>query len=320
MPGEPHQIQIKNIRVKGDLILAPMDGYSSWPFRSLCRELGSAISYTEFVKAGDVLDRPHYIQDKLYFTEEERPVFFQLYGHDPDKILAAALILQELGPDAIDINLGCPNRSITSRGAGAGLMRTPLKVARIFKKLSQNLYVPVTGKIRLGWQDCQNQLLIARIIEEYGGSLLAVHGRTKEQGHRGVPNLRAIAEIKKNLSIPVIGNGGIVRVSDLQQMHELTGCDGVMIGRAAIKNPWIFSGLDREGIPPHQVKKHLLEHLERSLSFYGEVDGLVLFRKFTAGYLAPYDLDRETRRGLLTETDGKKFIELVGEVFKKIDD
>ncbi|NQS91245.1 MAG: tRNA-dihydrouridine synthase family protein [Chloroflexi bacterium] len=320
MPGESRQIQIKNIHVQGDLILAPMDGYSSWPFRSLCRELGSAISYTEFVKAGDVLVRPHYIQDKLYFTEKERPVFFQLYGHDLEMILAAALILQESEPDAIDINLGCPNRSITSRGAGAGLMRTPIKVARIFKQLSQTLDVPVTGKIRLGWQSCQNQLLIARIIEEYGGSLLAVHGRTKEQGHQGEPNLLAVAEIKKALSIPVIGNGGITQVSDIQNMVELTGCDGVMIGRAAMKNPWIFSGLDREEISPHQVKKHLLEHLERSLSFYGKEVGLVLFRKFTAGYLAPYDLDRETRRELLTETDANKFIQLVGDVFKKMED
>ena len=225
-----------DITTEGDLILAPMDGYSSWPFRSLCRDLGSVISYTEFVKAEDVLDRPNYIEDKLYFTEEERPVFYQLYGHDPKKLVNAALRLQERGPDAIDINLGCPNRSVVSRGAGAGLMRTPVKTARIFKLLSQELTLPVTAKIRLGWRDCQNQILIARIIEEHGVSLLAVHARTKEQGHHGEPNLPAVAEIKTSVDIPVIGNGGISRVEDIQTMREGTGCDGVMIGRSAIHN------------------------------------------------------------------------------------
>ena len=307
------------MQVEGDLILAPMDGYSNWPFRSLCREMGSAISYTEFVKAEDVLDRPNYIEEKLYYTENERPVFFQLYGHNPDKLLDAALRLQDRGPDAIDINLGCPNRSITSRGAGAGLMRQPLKTARIFKKLTQLLEIPITAKIRLGWRDCQNQLLIARIIEEFGGSLIAVHARTKEQGHQGEPDLPAIKEIKNALEIPVIGNGGITQAADIQTMQKATNCDGVMIGRAAIPNPWIFSRKNRDQISPELVKEVVLDHLERSLSFYKNGDGLVLFRKFAAGYLAPYQLTPETRRTLLTETDPKKFEKQLGEIFAGIE-
>ena len=303
------------IQVRGDLILAPMDGYSSWPFRSLCRDLGSAISYTEFVKAEDVLDRPRHIKEKLYFTDNEHPVFFQLYGHDPDKLLAAALHLQEWEPDAIDINLGCPNRSIANRGAGAGLMRTPVKTARIFKKLSLGLEVPVSAKIRLGWKDCQNQVLIARIIAEYGGSLLAVHARTKEQGHQGEPDLPGIAEIKRMVDIPVIGNGGVMQVSDIQTMQEITGCDGVMIGRAAIHNPWIFSKLNREEITVIQVQEVMLDHLERSLSFYGQEKGLILFRKFAASYLAPYSISPEQRKQLLTEVDPDKFTQQLGEIF-----
>ena len=320
MVREFQPFQAEKTPGKGKLILAPMDGYSNWPFRSLCRELGSAISYTEFVKAEDVLDRPHYIQKKLHFTEDERPVFFQLYGHNPDKILSAALQLQAFEPDAIDINMGCPNRSITSRGAGAGLMRTPLKVARIFKQLTNSLDVPVTGKIRLGWQDCQNQLLIARIIEEFGGSLLAVHARTKEQGHQGEPNLSAISEIKETVQIPVLGNGGINRVADIKVMQEITKCDGVMIGRAANRNPWIFSHKDREEIQTPEVEALLLNHLDRSLSFYGPTDGLVFFRKFTAGYLAPYELSPEIRRSLLTETAPKQFVKKVREVFREIEE
>ena len=308
------------IQARGDLILAPMDGYSSWPFRSLCRDLGSAISYTEFVKAEDVLDRPRHIKEKLYFTDNERPVFFQLYGHDPDKLLAAALHLQEQEPDAIDINLGCPNRSIANRGAGAGLMRTPVKTARIFKKLSRGLEVPVTAKIRLGWKDCQNQVLIARIIAEYGGSLLAVHARTKEQGHQGEPDLPGIAEIKRMVDIPVIGNGGVMQVSDIQTMQEITGCDGVMIGRAAIHNPWIFSKFNREEITVNQVQEVMLDHLERSLSFHGQEKGLILFRKFTASYLVPYSISLEQRKQLLTEVDPDKFTQQLGEIFAAAED
>jgi nifR3 family TIM-barrel protein len=316
MSGNPSNFKIGDLEIIGDLVLAPMDGYTSWPFRSLCRELGSAISYTEFVKAEDVLQRPHYIKEKIHFTESERPVFFQIYGNNPETIVAAALQLQEARPDAIDINMGCPNRSITGRGAGAGLMRTPKKAARIMKSLKSALKVPVTAKIRLGWQDCQNGLLLARIVEEYGGSLVAVHARSKEQGHQGDPDLAALAEIKETLSIPVLGNGGILNTNDIQYMKNATHCDGVMIGRAAILNPWIFSGLERENIPPDRVQETLLEHLERSLSFYGSENGLVLFRKFAAGYLKPYDLDQETRKELLTEIDAGEFKTQIKSIFK----
>lgn len=307
------------LSIPGDLILAPMDGYTDWPFRSICRELGSAISYTEFVKAGDVLQRPDYIHNKVQFTEQERPVFIQIYGNEVDTLVAAALKLQESNPDGIDINMGCPNRSIAGRGAGAGLMRTPLKVARIIKRLTETLSVPVTAKIRLGWRDCQNGLTLAQIIEEFGGALVAVHARSKEQGHEGEPDLMALAEIKTALDIPVLGNGGIRRVADIEAMIAATGCDGVMIGRGAVLNPWIFSRRDRNEIGPGEVQDLLLEHLERSLSFYGPEDGLVLFRKFAACYLKPYQLDPEVRRNLLTETDPAKFKRRIWGIIRDID-
>jgi nifR3 family TIM-barrel protein len=278
--------------------------------------LGSAISYTEFVKAEDVLLRPQYIRKKLHFTEEERPVFIQVYGNSVDALLKASLQLQEYSPDGIDINMGCPNRSIAGRGAGAGLMRTPLKVARIIKTLSEELRLPVTAKIRLGWEDCRNGSLLSQIIEAYGGALVAVHARSKEQGHEGQIDLPALAEIKGSLKIPVLGNGGIRRVSDIDAMTRATGCDGVMIGRGAVGNPWLFSRRDREDISPPEVLGLLLEHLERSLSFYGSEDGLVLFRKFAASYLKPYNLEPVTRKDLLTQTDHINFIQQVQSLFE----
>ncbi len=312
--------RVKDLEIKGNLILAPMDGYTDWPFRSICRELGSSISYTEFVKDEDVLQRPGYIQNKIHFTEEERPIFIQVYGNQVETLLEAALQLQKTDPDGIDINMGCPNRSIAGRGAGAGLMRTPVKVARIVKSLVKALRVPVTAKIRLGWQDCQNGLTLARIVEEYGGSLVAVHARSKEQGHQGEPDLPALAEIKAALEIPVLGNGGIRRVADIDSMIEATGCEGVMIGRGAVDNPWIFSHRDREDVGPEAVQDLLLKHLDRSLSFYGPENGLVLFRKFAAAYLKPYQLDAKVRKKLLTETDPDRFRETSRGIFNRLSD
>jgi tRNA-dihydrouridine synthase len=188
------------------------------------------------------------------------------------------------------------------------------------KLLTSSLDIPVTAKIRLGWKDCQKQLLIARIIQEHSGALLAVHARTKEQGHHGEPDLAGIAEIKADLSIPVIGNGGIEKTADIAAMQDQTGCEGVMIGRGAIANPWIFSGLNRDQITTDQVLEIMLDHLDRSISFYGNPDGLILFRKFAAGYLSPYLIDSEERRDLLTETDPGVFIHKLQEILINIDD
>ncbi len=197
-------------------------------------------------------------------------------------------------------------------------MRRPLAAARIIKKLSAALEIPVTAKIRTGWRDCQNADLLAGIIEHYGGKLVAVHARSKEMGHEGAPDLEALAEIKGLLKIPVLGNGGIKSVQDIQDMKEASGCNGVMIGRGALTNPWIFSDRDREEIPPREVQTLLEEHLERSLSFYGPENGLVLFRKFAAGYLAPYGLEDEVRKDLLTEVDPNLFMEKVDRIISEL--
>lgn len=318
MADRPSAFRVGPISIQDRLTLAPMDGYTDHPFRWLCRQLGSAASYTEFVRAGDVLDRPHRIADKLFFQDAERPVFFQLYGHEPGSLLEAALRLQEKGPDALDINLGCPTRSITARGAGVGLMRTPLKTARIFRTLSRHLEIPLTAKIRLGWDDCRNYLLISRIIAENGGQLIAVHARTREQGHAGDPDWEAIADVNKAVSIPVLGNGGVQRPADASAMLTATGCDGVMIGRAAVKNPWIFSNLDRDQIPPGEVQQLMLTHLEKSLEFYGAPRGLILFRKFAAGYLEPYQLTDQVRIPLLTEESPARFRAKLDDIFASL--
>lgn len=306
---------IGNIPIEGHAILSPMDGYSDWPFRSLCRELGSAISYTEFINVNDILNNPEMVMPKMTFTEAERPVAIQIYGNEPNCILEAALKVQDLEPDFIDFNMGCPFRTIAKRGAGVGLMRTPLEIARIFRKLSSHLQVPITGKIRLGWdQECLNYLLIARIIEENGGKAIALHARTKVQGNRGDVDWNAIAELVNNLDIPVMGNGGINSVAEIQKMMRQTGCAAVMIGRAAIGNPWIFSGIDRDKVSSSQVREMIQNHLDRNLEFYGTELGLVLLRKFAARYLSPYNLSKSLRVKLLTIDNPIDFLAMLEEV------
>jgi tRNA-dihydrouridine synthase B len=309
---------IRDVPIYGDAILAPMDGYSDWPFRSLCRELGSAMSYTEFVKVEKVLSKSKQPAKKLYFEEAERPVTFQLYGDNPDAIVEAALRVQDWGPNIIDINMGCPAKSISDRGAGVGMMRTPLKIARTFRKLTSKLKVPVTGKMRLGWEKNRNYRLIARIVEECGGSLIAIHGRTKEQSYSGHADWDAIAEVKSLVKIPVIGSGDVKTFADIARMKQYTGCDAVMIGRTAIANPWIFSGLDRDQVPPEQVRQTVQDHLERSVGFYGEEDGQRLFRKYAVQYLLMQTLSRETRKRILQKNPTGEFLRMLNEIYTPV--
>jgi nifR3 family TIM-barrel protein len=306
---------IRDVPVYGDALLAPMDGYSDWPFRSLCRDLGSAMSYTEFVHAEKILSKSQQPMKKLYFEAAERPVTFQLYGDNPDRIVEAALRVQDWGPDIIDVNMGCPAKSVSNRGAGVGMMKSPLKIARTFKKLTAKLKVPVTGKIRLGWEKNQNYKLIARIVEECGGSLIALHGRTKEQAYSGKANWDAIAEVKATVKIPVIGNGDVKRVEDIEKMKLYTGCDAVMIGRATLANPWIFSRLDREQVTSEQVRGTIRTHLAKSVEFYGEEDGQRLFRKYAVQYLLMKTLDRETRKQILKPMPPAEFLEMLNQVY-----
>jgi tRNA-dihydrouridine synthase B len=310
--------RIKNIPVYGDMILAPMDGVSDLPFRVLARQLGSAMSYTEFVNAIDVLQGQPSVARRLAYREMERPVVIQIFDDDPDRMVDASLKLMKYQPDILDINMGCPSRDVAGRGAGAGLLRRPAKVAEMFRKLTKALPIPITAKIRLGWDDTsKNYLEVVRIIEENGGSLVAVHARTKAQGYSGRADWEAIAEIKQAASIPIIGNGDVRSVADYRLLKTLTGCDGVMIGRSAIDNPWILARLDREDVPLEEVRLVMLEHLQHMLDFYGE-RGLLLFRKFIKGYLRPYSLATDVLKSLLTCENVDVFMGMIHDIFEKI--
>ncbi len=306
---------VGNIPVYGDLILSPMDGYSDLPFRSLARRLGSAMSYTEFINAIDVLQGHPHLERKLTFLESERPVVYQVFDDDPDRLIKAVLKLRPRNPDIIDINMGCSARCVSGRGAGAGLLRTPGKIAKIFDRLSKEVDLPITGKIRLGWDDASlNYLETARIIEENGGKLIAVHGRTKMQGYTGSADWDAIAAVQQVVSIPVIANGDVRTVADIEKVKVQTGCNAVMIARAAIGNPWIFARLDREQVPPDLLRDTMLQHLDSMRSFYGPESGLVFFRKYAARYLTPFHLTGDLRQTLMTSQTKEEFLDLLDQV------
>ncbi len=309
---------IANVPVYGDAILAPMDGFSDWPFRSLCRALGSAMSYTEFIKAEYLVHAFKRMAPRMKFEEAERPVAIQIYGDDVDELVEAARRVEEKRPDVIDINLGCPARTVTRSGAGVGMMRTPLKVARLFRKLTAVLDVPVTAKIRLGWEDCRNYRLIARILEENGAAAIAFHARTKEQGYGGAADWDAIAEVKAAVRIPVIGNGDIKTPADIDRMKAHTGCEAVMIGRAAIGHPWIFARLDRHQVPPEAVRQMIHRHLQRNLQFYGERKGLLWFRKHALQYLKSQNIPRPVRTQILQQTEARAFLERLDAAFSPL--
>jgi nifR3 family TIM-barrel protein len=311
---------IGDLPIYGDLILAPMDGITDLPFRGLCRRLGSAISVTEFVNALDVLENHPRYPKRHAFEPHHRPLSLQLLGDEAEQILAAALqLVPQVQPDIIDINLGCQSKNVTQRGAGAALMKTPMKIAEIFRMMTANFDQPITGKIRLGWDDDHlNYLEVAHIIQDNGGAMVAVHGRTRGQAYRGQARWEPIREIKSALNIPVIGNGDVRTVADIDRIKAYTGCDALMIGRAAVGNPWIFSRIDRADVPPSIVHQTLRQHLADMLDFYGE-RGLITFRKYLKAYLAPYEIPREKLLILLNSQDPTFVIQWLDDFFDHLE-
>ena len=300
---------VGRIPISGRLILAPMDGFSDLPFRSICRAFGSAMSYTSFVSAASVLAGTAQADDALRFLPEERPIAFQIFDDDETRLERAAVRLLERQPDILDINMGCSARCVAGRGAGAGLLRDPRKVGRIVRRLSQAATVPVTAKIRLGWDATSlNYLDVARAIEDNGGQLIAVHGRTKAQGYGGSADWGPTSEIKAAVRIPVLGNGDVQSAEDAGRLMEQTGCDGVMVGRAAMGNPWIFR--DGASAPPplSEVVAVIRCHLALMLAHYGEPRGAVLFRKHLTRYLDHLAVSDKIRQELLTAPTGAELL------------
>jgi len=261
-------VQLKSLILETPLILAPLAGYSDLPFRLLCRKYGASLCYTEMISChGLVYDKNMTLQ-MTRTVPEEKPVALQLFGADPVKMGEAAEIVSAMDIDIIDINMGCPVKKVIKKGAGAALMKNPRLAASIINAVSRKTEKPVTIKIRTGWNhDTIVASEFARMAEDNGASGVAVHGRTWSQGFAGPVDWQTIARVKKNISIPVIGNGDIGTYQQAMDALERYGCDGIMVGRAALGNPWVFSP---EG-PPFSLlgrMNGLRHHLELIQKYY----------------------------------------------------
>lgn len=234
-------LHINHLSFASPFVLAPLAGYSDLPFRLLCRQFGAGYCVSEMISCHGLVYQQKNTLRMLTSISEERPVAFQLFGADPEVMADAAEIMASFGPDMLDINMGCPVRKVTKRGAGAALMADPRLAEAILTRIVSRVSLPITVKIRSGKDSHSiNAPAFARMLEESGASAITVHARTWSQGFSGQIDKNIISQVKKAVSIPVIGNGDVLSYQEGRRMLEETGCDGVMIGRGALGNPWVF--------------------------------------------------------------------------------
>ena len=286
-------MKIGNVELKNAIALAPMAGVTDLPFRLLCKEQGCGLMYTEMVSAKALLYKNRNTKPLLETRPEEEPVAVQLFGSDPEIMSEMALQLEE-GPYAIiDVNMGCPVPKIVNNGEGSALMKDPKLVEQILTALVRAIDKPVTVKIRKGFDDDHvNAVEIAKIAEACGVAAVAVHGRTRAQYYSGQADWDIIAQVKDAVKIPVIGNGDVDSPEKAKAILEQTGCDGVMIGRAAEGNPWIFrevvSYLTDGTIPARPTNREkrelILRHAALQLEYKGEYTGVREMRKHLSWY------------------------------------
>jgi len=310
---------IGDIPIHGRLILAPMDGLSDTVFRRITRQLGSAYSVSEFINTLDFMYSKVYQRKRLFFHEDERPFVAQILDNDPVRMAENAAYIQErFKPDMIDVNLGCPARTVSGRGAGCALMKSPELVKQIFEQVCKAVTIPVTAKIRLGWDDnSMNYMEIASIAVERGAKAVAMHARTKKMAFGKTVRWEHIATLKKAMPVPVIGNGEVRSVANAKRMFEETGCDAVMIGRAAKANPWIFSWRDREQVSVEEVF-YLARYQLRQMLEVNPENAIMPFRKYLKAYLEPYNLPRDEMKTLLTTRESERLFALIDAVHERL--
>ena len=307
------------------LILAPLEDVTDLPFRLLCKRLGADLMYTEFISSEGLIRDARKSMIKLELEEEERPIGIQIFGHDTNSMIRATEIAAQAKPDLIDINFGCPVRKVTSKGAGAAMLRDIPRMIEITKAVVDATSLPVTVKTRLGWDDSSKNIVeVAEQLQDTGIAALSIHGRTRAQLYGGKADWTLIGEVKNNprMSIPIIGNGDITDPESALEMKNKYGVDGIMIGRAAVGYPWIF----------REIKEYLLtgnilsapdaleraeickEHLRHSVTYKGERRGMFEMRKHYSNYFKGFQNFKPFKMKLMQTEEAEEVLIILDEI------
>lgn len=313
---------IGNIKIKNNVILAPMAGISNSAYRTIIKEMGAGLIVAEMVSDKAIMYGSKKTKNMLYMTDFERPISQQIFGSDKESfVIAAKYIYETMKPDIIDINMGCPVPKVAiSSQAGSALLKNPEKVYEIVKSVVDSVPIPVTVKIRSGWDEKSiNAVEIAKIVESAGASAITVHPRTRSQGYSGKADWNIIKEVKENVNIPVIGNGDITTCYDAKRMIDETGCDAVMIGRGVLGNPWLIKEcVDylEKGIEPKEVKLEekinmIKRHLSLLLNTKPYKVAMLEIRSHAAWYLKGLPNAKNLKENIFKTKTKEELIELL---------
>lgn len=316
-------LKIGDLTLEAPLLLAPMANVTDSPYRLMCRRNGAALVYTELISAEGLLHKSKKTWFLAGFQPEERPIGVQLFSHDPEALAQAAVLIEErLHPEIIDLNFGCPVPKVVKRGAGAGFMKDPQRIAEAVGKVVAAVKTPVTAKFRSGPVASQLTVLeAAQLAEAQGAAAVTVHARTTEQAFRGRADWEIIARVKQAVKIPVIGNGDVTDAASMLALLEQTGCDGAMVGRGAMGNPWVFrecraalEGRPWQPLTPAQMWPEIEYHYRKAVQLKG-LNGIWEMRRYLSWYSKGLPGAVDFRRRVFRSEDAEEVIRISQEFF-----
>lgn len=328
MPQNSEMVQIGQLTLNEfPLLLAPMEDVSDPPFRALCKEQQCDLMYTEFVAVEGLIRDAGKSLKKIELYEEERPMGIQIFGAEIDSMVKAVSIIEDAKPDLLDINFGCPVKKVVSKGCGAALLQDIPKMVEMTKKVVDSTSLPVTVKTRLGWNEqTKNIVEVAERLQDIGIKAISIHARTRSQLYQGNADWTLVGEVRNNprMHIPVFGNGDIDTPAKALEYKNRYGVDGIMIGRAAIGNPWIFREMKHyfstgETLPEPDISERvrvIRKHLDASIEWKGLRTGIMEMRKHYARYLRGYEGIKPYRMSLSTETEIENIYRVLNDIIE----